>query len=209
MPEITEKHGLPTQSFTNYYRSQSVPFVVYADFESFTKPIHTCQPAERPELDTKDSYTKKYQKHEPSGFCYYIKCFDDSVYSQDLKIRWSSPRNPLKMMSHRFLWKLLRKTLYLPRVQISEEDVLWTSGWEREIYQKSSHCHICKDSLTPNDEKNYTVRDHCHFTGKFRGAAHNNCNVNYRKPKFFPVIFHNLAGYDAHLFIKNLGKTEG
>ena len=79
---------------------------------------------------------------------------------------------------------------------------------EREIYEKSTHCHICKDLLTP-DEENHTVRDHCHFTGKFREAAHNQCNLAYRKPKFFPVIFHNLAGYDAHFFIKNLGKTEG
>ena len=84
MPKITEKHGLPTQSFTNHYTSQSVPFVVYADLESFTKTIHTCQPAERPEPNPNDSYTKKYQKHEPSGFCYYLKCFDDSVYSHCL-----------------------------------------------------------------------------------------------------------------------------
>ena len=76
MPENTEC-GFPTQSFTNYYRSQSVPFVVYTDFESFAKPIHTCQP------NPNDSYTKKYQKHGPSGFCYYVKCFDDSVYKQD------------------------------------------------------------------------------------------------------------------------------
>ena len=53
------------------------------------------------------------------------------------------------------------------------------------------------------------VKDHCHFTGKFRGAAHNICNMHFRKPKFTPVIIHNLSGYDSHLFVKNLGKTEG
>lgn len=65
-------------------------------------------------------------------------------------------------------------------------------------------CSICVKSF--EDEK---VRDHCHLTGKFRGAAHKSCNLNYKIPKFIPVIFHNLSGYDAHLFIKNLGKTKG
>ncbi|XP_072018277.1 uncharacterized protein [Amphiura filiformis] len=83
------------------------------------------------------------------------------------------------------------------------------SSKEQKIYKKSTHCHICKEPLTPSNKKNYTVRDHCHFTGKFRGAAHNQCNLAYRVPKFFPVFFHNLSGYDSHLFIKNLGKTEG
>ena len=49
------------------------------------------------------------------------------------------------------------------------------------------------------------VRDHCHITGKYRGAAHACCNLNYQLPSFYPVILHNLSGYDAHLFIKTLG----
>ena len=54
-----------------------VPFVVFADFESFIKPIDTCQP------NPKGSYTNKYQKHTPSSFYYYVKCFDNPVYSQE------------------------------------------------------------------------------------------------------------------------------
>ena len=53
------------------------------------------------------------------------------------------------------------------------------------------------------------MRDHCHYSGKFRGATHSKCNLLFRKPKYVPVIFHNLSGYDSHLFIKNLGKTHG
>src|SRR6266496_3160721 len=62
--------------FKNYYRSMRVPFIVYADFESFNKPIASCQP------NPGESYTNKYQKHSPSSFCYFIKCFDDNVYAQ-------------------------------------------------------------------------------------------------------------------------------
>ena len=48
-----------------------------------------------------------------------------------------------------------------------------------------------------------------HLSGKFRGAAHEICNVKYKVSKFFPVVFHNLSGYDSHLFIKTLGICDG
>ena len=52
----------------------------------------------------------------------------------------------------------------------------------------------------------HRTKDHCYYTGFFRGAAHNNCNLKYRIPDHIPIVFHNLNGYDAHLFIKELGK---
>ena len=70
---------------------------------------------------------------------------------------------------------------------------------EAERYNKETKCWIFEGELD-NDK----VRDHCHFTGRYRGAAHNKCNLNYRKPKFTPVVFHNLSGYDSHLFIKKI-----
>ena len=48
------------------------------------------------------------------------------------------------------------------------------------------------------------VRDHCHVTGKFRGAAHNKCNINLRLPRKLPIIFHNLQGYDSHIILEEL-----
>ena len=56
------------------------------------------------------------------------------------------------------------------------------------------------------DEKNYKVRDHCHYTGKYRGAAHNVCNLRYKIPKEIPVVFHNGSTYDYHFIIKELVK---
>ena len=50
------------------------------------------------------------------------------------------------------------------------------------------------------------VRDHCHYSGLYRGAAHSSCNLRYKIPSYVPVVFHNLAGYDAHLFIRELAK---
>ena len=77
---------------------------------------------------------------------------------------------------------------------------------ERERFDKETKCWICNIQFNEYDVK---VRDHCHFTGRFRGAAHKICNLKYRKPYYTPVVFHNLSGYDSHLFIKNLGFSEG
>ena len=66
-----------------------------------------------------------------------------------------------------------------------------------------------EDELEAIFKKGSKVRDHCHFTGKFRGAAHNACNLLYRKVKKIPVFFHNLSGYDGHIIFQNLNKVEG
>ena len=63
-------------SFKNHNRSMPVPFIVYTDFEFFTPQPSTCHP------NPDKSYTKQYHKHIPSGFSYHIKCFDDTIYSQ-------------------------------------------------------------------------------------------------------------------------------
>ena len=68
---------------------------------------------------------------------------------------------------------------------------------DKLVYDNSTLCHICDEKLGID-----RVRDHCHLSGKFRGAAHEVCNLKYQVPKFFPVVFHNLSGYDSHLFIK-------
>ncbi|GFS78865.1 uncharacterized protein NPIL_325701 [Nephila pilipes] len=66
----------------------------------------------------------------------------------------------------------------------------------------STHCYICGGNFTKEDWK---VRDHCRLTGVYRDPAHNSCNLKFKVPKFLPIIFHNLSGYDSHLFIKELG----
>ena len=74
---------------------------------------------------------------------------------------------------------------------------------DRKQFNKASDFWICGEYLG-NDR----VRDHCHFTGRYRGPAHNSCNLKYRKPKSISVFFHNLSGYDSHLFIKKLGTPD-
>ena len=68
----------PIVKFQNFNRSMRVPFILYADFESLIKPIKTFV------LNPEKSYTKKYQEHKPSSFCYYIKCFDVKFIRRNL-----------------------------------------------------------------------------------------------------------------------------
>ena len=69
--------------FKNFRYSEKAPFAIYADFESLIKPLDNCDP------NPNHSYTKKYQKHEPISFCYYIKCFNDTlckeIFNDDTK----------------------------------------------------------------------------------------------------------------------------
>ena len=74
---------------------------------------------------------------------------------------------------------------------------------EEERFQLSNICWICNKLLDVAADK---VRDHCHVTGKYRGAAHWSCNVNLKMSKKIPVIFHDLKGYDSHLIIKEINK---
>ena len=69
---------------------------------------------------------------------------------------------------------------------------------EKKLFQKSNNCWICKKFIYNDKEK---VRDHCHVTGKFRGAAHESCNLDFKVTKKVPVIFHNLRSYDS---LKNI-----
>ena len=73
------------------------------------------------------------------------------------------------------------------------------SAEDEEKFQFSNSCWICDKLFHVRDNK---VRNDCHVTGKYRGAAHWSCNINLKLTKKVPVIFHNLRGYDSHLIIK-------
>ena len=78
------------------------------------------------------------------------------------------------------------------------------SEQEEESFKNAVECYAC--GLDLEDDR---VRDHCHLTGKYRGALHSKCNLRMRTPTFVPVLFHNLEGYDSHLFVKSLGGQIG
>ena len=86
----------------------------------------------------------------------------------------------------------------------SQQPMIKLTDVQKREHEAAEECHICLKEF--NDPKNRRVRDHCHYMGEYRGAAHNNCNLKYKIPDHIPIVFHNLSGYDAHLFIKELGR---
>ena len=181
-------------NFKNYYKQLPIPFVVYADFECFTKPMNTC--SSNPEK----SYTYNYQKHEPSGFCFYIKGIVPGIKFEPIIYTKTKSTD----ISKTFVSKLEKVTNKIYNDFYSRPIPLKLTKQEQISFDKAETCHICKKELLT--EK---VRDHCHFTGQYSGAAHNSCNLQCRKPMILPVIFHSLQGYDAHLFMKQLACLPG
>ena len=87
----------------------------------------------------------------------------------------------------------------LKKLLNTNKPLVMTDSDEKE-FQETKTCSFCMKPFRI-DKK---VRDHDHFSGKYRGAAHENCNLNEKFGKFVPIFFHNLSNYDAHLFIKQL-----
>ena len=181
--------------FKNFLYSERAPFAIYADFECYNKPIHTNTP------DPNKSYTKKLTKHEPASFVYYIKSFNENVYKSQLKTYIKEEEEDPDVIDVFINW--LEEDVKIIS-ELGNEKIIITKE-EEEEFKQASDCWICKKKLNLEDR----VRDHCHFTGRYRGAAHNRCNLKYSKPNNISVFFHNLTGYDSHLFIKKLDVTAG
>ena len=95
-------------------------------------------------------------------------------------------------------------------IKYEEKEMIPPTKEENMSYKKQQKCHICEETFCMDkDDKNYKnkrkVKDHCHYTGKFRGAAHSKCNLNYKVPKDIPIIIHN-ASYDTHFIINQLAE---
>ena len=76
---------------------------------------------------------------------------------------------------------------------------------KEHLFQQNDSSWIWRKLIDNDEEK---VRDHCHVTGKIRGAAHWNCKINLQLTKKVPVIFHNLKSYDSHLIFSELHKFD-
>lgn len=190
-------------SFKNYDHQLRAPFVIYADFECFTKK----SPNLSPNLGNESNIntTRNYQRHIPSGFCYLVVSTCDRFSSQPVLYRGSEG------VVEKFFDQLIAEEKRITDIMKQPIALDCSEAVEQQFVSQKA-CHICGEHFSDNSKK---VRDHDHLTGEFRGAAHNSCNLKYRYSKVnplgkygfkIPVIFHNLKGYDSHLLMEAFGK---
>ena len=199
--------------FKNYKKMIKVPFVIYADFETINKKKYQCNycselfdnptKIENHNCNKKNNEiikTKKYQELIPCGFSFYVH----GIMDPEIKFPVELYRGPdaAKVFCEKIqectreIYKIIKT--WNKKIEMTEDQI--------KKFNSATECYICKKEMN-NDDK---VRDHCHLTGKYRGPAHNNCNLNLKeKVNFVPIFFHNLAGFDCHLFIRELSESDG
>ena len=180
-----------TIKYNHGEKSMKLPFVIYADLECFLEKMSTCI------NNPNESSTTEINKHTPSGYSIFTHCsFDESKN----KLNYYRKDDCMNKFC-----KDLRE--HVTKIINYEKKLMIPLTTEEKIYHnKEKICYICKKEFNNNDKKNYKVRDHCHYTGKYRGAAHNICSLRYKVPKEIPIGFHNGSTYDYHFIIKELVK---
>ena len=172
-------------------KSMKVPFIIYTDLECLLEKMITCI------NNPNESSTTKINKHVPSGYSIFTHCsFDESKNN----LNYYRDKDCMKKFSKDFREHASKIINY------EKKKMIPLTAEEKIYHNKQKICYICKKEFNNNDKKNYKVRDHCHYTGKYTGAAHNICNLRYKVPKEIPIVFHNGSIYDYHFIIKELVK---
>ena len=167
-------------------------FIIYADLECLLIKTNTCN--KNPNM----SYTTAKALHKPSGYSLLTSCsFDKSENKQT----YYRVRDCMKKFCDDLKEHVTRITNYemKPMDPLTEE--------EKESYKNQKLCHICeKEFCIDNNKEMRKIRDHCHYTGNYRGAAHSKCSLNYKIVKEIPVLFYNGSAYNYHFIIKYLAR---
>ena len=184
---------MPKQGSTVEFKDEQnqfkVPFIMYTDFELILEPMGPV------ELGSPNQpYANEVNQHTPSGWCVYSKFTYRDI---DNPLRIYRGKDCIETFCNYIKGEVHRLYHMFPELPTAP---LTKKQWKK--YKRLTKCHICYKPFTHRDPK---VRDHCHYTGLYRGPAYSLCNLRYKIPSYIPVVFHNLSGYDPHLFIRELG----
>ena len=172
-------------------KSIKLLFVVYADLECLVEKMSTCY------YNPEKSSTTKINKHTPSGYSLFTHCSFDKTKN---KLDYYRGEDCMK----KFCKDLREHATKI--INYETKDMIPLTKKEEENHNNQKVCCMCKKEFDTSDKKHHKVRDHSHYPGKYRGAAHNICNLRYKISKEVPVVFHNGSTYDYHFIIKELVK---
>ena len=178
----------PIVEYSNGQHQFKVPFVMCADFESILEPIQGVS------NNPNTSSTRGVNIHKPSGWCLHSKFAHGDVDKPMTQYRGSD-------CVEKFCEKIISEAKRLYE-SFPEVPMIPLTKSQLKEYKQATKCHICFKKFVDKGK----VGDHCHCSGLYRGAAHFSCNLQYKIPSYTPVVFHNLTGYDAHLFIREMAK---
>ena len=107
--------------------------------------------------------------------------------------------------------KLLSRKHVAKIINYEKKEIIPLTKKAVKRHNKQKVCYICRKEFNTDDsdKKYHKVKDHCHYTGKYRGAVHNICNLRYKTPNEIPVVFHNGSTHDYHFIIKELAEEFG
>ena len=182
--------------YSHGQKSFKASFAIYLDLECLLKKEQSCQ--NNPE----NSYTERKAQHEPSGWAMFTKCSFDEIEN---KFDYYRERDCIKN-----LYEILSDRA--TEIINYEEKMIPLTNKENKSYKEQKVCLICQKKFCyEENEKSkfelyHKVKDHCHQTGTFRGAAHSIYNLSYKLPKTIPVVIHNGSTYDYYFLIKELAE---
>ncbi len=199
-PVMFENGDDDTIYFKNFKRSQRIPIVIYSDFECYLKPIINNQ-----DIKTKTLIT---HKHKPMSYAFYVKIDYDIIpkylikkYKIPTKLHVYRNRNAAKHFIKTMI-EIGLKVYNLYKINIPMEKLTVDEEYK---FQNARVCECCFKSF--KNDNLIKVRDHNHFTGRFRSAVCLNCNFELTNISFIPIYFHNLV-YDSHFIVRELGCNE-
>ena len=160
-----------TIKFTNYEKQVPIPFKVYADTQFVLKRTNSYKGEHK---NIKNNHISRTFSNSIGA---KLVCIDDRFTLPVIIFKGKNCIN-------KFIWWVINQNKRIKEIITNHfnKEFIMTAQHE-EIYNDSQICWICNEEL--NADK---VRDHCHITGKFRGAAHNQCNLKLRIPKMFPIL---------------------
>ncbi|XP_022179368.1 uncharacterized protein LOC111039984 [Myzus persicae] len=190
-----------TLKFEARYKTERLPFVVYADFEALLLKTDRKQGAN----------TTAIHDHHPMSYGYHVvaaegvptELFDQfDIPRVSAIFRGSATEDDV---AKRFVRDVLGVAEKIARLYKEVFVPIIMSVEDCQVHDAKIMCDLCSCAFS---ERNCKTAHHDHLSGRFLKTLCNTCNLKLKTPKFVPCFLHNLSNYDAHFIVTNLANDD-